>query len=78
MERSFLTCDCRCLLHHLLLVSAGDQSGRVGDQIPEVLEILTTSSLVLFPLSSLLSTAFWRGEAKRGPLALPSPLAAQR
>ena len=78
MERSFLTCDCRCSLHHLLLVSAGDQSGRVGDQIPEVLEILTTSSLVLFPLSSLLSTAFWRGEAKRGPLALPSPLAAQR
>ena len=61
-----LTCDCRCSLHHLLLVSAGDQSGRVGDKIPGVLEILTTSSLVLFLLSSLSRTATWRGEAKRG------------
>ena len=65
MERSFLTCDCRCSLHHLLLVSAGDQSGRIGDKIPEVFEILTFSSLVLFPLSSLPRTATWRGEAKR-------------
>ena len=62
----FLTCDCRCSLHHLLLVSAGDQSGRVGDKIHEVFEILTFSSLVLFPLSSLPRTATWRGEAKRG------------
>ena len=62
----FLTCDCRCSLYHLLSVSAGDQSGRVGDKIPEVFEILTFSSLVLFPLSSLPRTATWRGEAKRG------------
>ena len=47
-------------------MSAGDQSGRVGDKIPGVLEILTTSSLVLFLLSSLSRTATWRSEAKRG------------